>query len=53
MREIGNIIPAHSFVIQKAYESRISYEKLLRFYDKIVESNILYRSGNGLNDGEL
>ena len=53
MREIGSMISLHSFVIQKAYESRIPYEKLRDFYDQIIASNIVYRSGYGLSDPEL
>ena len=51
--EISSILWAHPYVIQKSYESRISYVSLQRFYDKILSLNIAYRSGKGRKDPEL
>lgn len=52
-REIAWLISAHPFVIKKAYESRISYEKLRDFYTKLIDGNIAYKSGKWLYDPEL
>ena len=53
MRQIGQIITAHQFVIQKSYESRISYPKLRDFYDALIASNISSRSGKWFSNPEL
>ncbi len=52
-REIATSISAHPFVIKKAYESRLSYEKLRNFYTKLIDGNIAYKSGKWLSDPEL
>ena len=51
--EISSILSVHPYVIQKSYESRITYTSLQRFYDKILSLNIAYRSGKGRKDPEL
>ncbi len=52
-KEVESIIKAHPFVIQKAYESRISHDKLTWFYQKIISLNTAYRSGKGKKNAEL
>lgn len=51
--QIGNMISAHAFVIQKSYESRINYTDLFHFYEKVLWLNIAYRSGKWRKDPEL
>ncbi len=51
--EIKKYIKAHPFMIQKAYESRISYVKIRDFYHKILSINIAYHSGQWMKDPEL
>lgn len=43
--EIGNIIKVHPFVLKKSLASRISFEKLERFFVEIVNTNKAYKSG--------
>jgi hypothetical protein len=44
-KEISSLMQIHPFVLQKSYESRLSYADLFIFYDKILDLNIAYRSG--------
>ena len=49
----GNLWKIHPFVIKKTRWSRISWEILCQFYKKLIDTNIAYKSGNGLKDPEL
>lgn len=52
-KEIGSILSAHPYVIQKSYRSQVSYNSLVDFYKKILSIDNLYRSGKWLKDVEL
>lgn len=52
-REISNLITVNPYILWKSYNTRISYEKLREFYEKILSVNIAYRSGKGMKDPEL
>ncbi len=53
VKEVGTLLTAHPYVIEKAYRSTVSYEKLLDFYKKLLSINTAYRSGRWLYDPEL
>lgn len=38
------------FIIKKAYNSKISTTKLAKIYQKIINSNIAYKSGKWMKD---
>lgn len=51
--DTSRLIPVHPFVLKKSYGSRISYQKLRDFYQKLILANIAYKRGKGLKDNEL
>jgi DNA polymerase III delta subunit len=51
--EISSIIKVHPFVLKKSLASRISPEKLGRFFTNLIEVNKAYKSGKWLQDAEL
>lgn len=52
-KEISAISAIHPYVIQKSYESKITYTDLFNFYDKVISLNMAYRSGKWRKNPEL
>jgi hypothetical protein len=43
--EIGKYIKVHPYVLKKTLQSRISYEKMREFFEKLIEANVAQKSG--------
>ncbi len=52
-RDITSLLKLHPFVVKKSFHSRVSWPVLREFFDKIVTTNIAYRSWKWLHDAEL
>lgn len=52
-KEIWSIIPVHPYVLSKTLRAPIRYEEISKIYDELVATNIAYKSGRAMRDGEL